>query len=105
MLRGKIRLDYYEILQLPESASSEEIKLAYRRLALKHHPDRGGSTQRMQLINEAHEVLTKYKELYDDLLRRARQPVIVVVQEWHFAGAYEWTAATSSNNSTSATGF
>ena len=105
MLRGKVRLDYYNILQVPESASAEEIKFAYRRLVLEHHPDKGGSILLMQLINEAYEVLSKYKNIYNDFLKQHRQPVVMaMVYEWHFAGA-GWTTATSGNDSTGATGF
>ncbi|MDH4106271.1 MAG: DnaJ domain-containing protein, partial [Gammaproteobacteria bacterium] len=32
--------DYYQVLELTRSASEAEIKKAYRRLAMKHHPDR-----------------------------------------------------------------
>ena len=52
---------YYDILDVPESASLDEIKKAYRKLSMKHHPDRNGnsqeSTEKFQKISEAYEVL------------------------------------------------
>ncbi len=50
-------VNYYSILGVPENASSEEIRRAYRRAALAVHPDRGGSNRLMQRINEAWDVL------------------------------------------------
>ena len=58
--------DYYKILEIHPGATKEEVKKAYRKMALKWHPDKNKSeeaTQRMQEINEA------YKILYDDILR------------------------------------
>jgi len=49
--------DYYQTLGVPRSASAEEIKRAYRRLASQHHPDKGGDTQKFQEIEEAYRVL------------------------------------------------
>lgn len=49
--------DYYSILGIPQSASQEEIKKAYRSLASKHHPDKGGDTATFQKIQEAYSVL------------------------------------------------
>jgi hypothetical protein len=50
--------DFYETLGLTKEASPHEIKHAYRKLSLNAHPDRGGSTERMQLLNEAYEILS-----------------------------------------------
>ncbi|MCD5396164.1 MAG: molecular chaperone DnaJ [Candidatus Pacebacteria bacterium] len=50
--------DYYKILGVPPGASDEEIKKAYRRLAHKYHPDRGGDEKKFKEINEAYQVLS-----------------------------------------------
>lgn len=50
-------MDYYSILGVPKTASQEEIKKAYRKLAMKHHPDRGGDSEMSARINEAYNVL------------------------------------------------
>lgn len=50
--------DYYDILGVSRSASAEEIKRAYRKLAHEHHPDKGGDHAKFKEINEAHQVLS-----------------------------------------------
>jgi molecular chaperone DnaJ len=53
--------DYYEVLGVSKSASADEIKKAYRRLAMKHHPDRNkddeASEGKFKEVKEAYEVL------------------------------------------------
>lgn len=51
--------DYYAVLGLAKGASEDEIKQAYRKLAMKHHPDReGGDEAKFKDIKEAYEVLS-----------------------------------------------
>ncbi len=65
--------DYYEILGVPRGASQDEIKKAYRKLAMKWHPDRhqgddrAAAEEKFKRINEAKEVLTDpaKREKYD----------------------------------------
>ena len=53
-----ISMDYYSILGLQRGASAEEIKKAYRSLAMKHHPDRGGDEKKFKEISQAYEYLS-----------------------------------------------
>ena len=55
-------LDYYQLLGVSRSANDEEIKKAYRKLALQWHPDKNASNReeaeiKFKLISEAYEVL------------------------------------------------
>jgi curved DNA-binding protein len=49
--------DYYQILGVDKAATQEEIKSAYRKLASKHHPDRGGDTATFQKIQAAYDIV------------------------------------------------
>lgn len=51
-------MSYYSTLGLQPGASPEEIKKAFKKAAMKHHPDRGGDEATFKKINEAYEVLS-----------------------------------------------
>lgn len=51
-------MDYYSVLGVTKTASPEEIKKAYRKLASQHHPDKGGDTSKFQQIQEAYATLS-----------------------------------------------
>lgn len=55
---------YYDILNIPKNASEDEIKKSYRRLASLHHPDKGGTTEKFQEIEEAYRVLSDPQKRY-----------------------------------------
>lgn len=60
--------DYYEVLGIPKNASADEIKKAFRKLAVKHHPDKeGGDETKFKEANEAYEVLkdSQKRQRYD----------------------------------------
>jgi molecular chaperone DnaJ len=59
--------DYYKTLGVSSNASQEEIRKAYRRLAHKYHPDKGGSAAEFNKISEAYRVLSdkNKREQYD----------------------------------------
>jgi len=60
--------DYYEALGVSKSASDDEIKKAFRKKAIEHHPDKeGGDEAKFQEINEAYEVLKdeRKRQRYD----------------------------------------
>src|ERR1700675_1752700 len=67
---------HYETLEVSESATQEEIKRAYRRLAKKYHPDRNkkrGAEEKFKEINLAYQVLGDpgRRQSYDATLRAA----------------------------------
>ena len=67
--------DYYRVLGIEKSASDEEVKKAYRKLAHEYHPDRpGGNEQKFKEINEAYQVLSdKTKRIQYDRFGTAEQ--------------------------------
>lgn len=71
--------DYYDILGVEKKASLKDIKAAYRRLALKYHPDRNKAADaetKFKEINEAYQVLadSKKRQIYDQYGHAAFDP-------------------------------
>jgi molecular chaperone DnaJ len=59
--------DYYAILGVSKTASDDEIKKAFRRLAHQHHPDKGGDPLKFKDVNESYQILSdkQKRETYD----------------------------------------
>jgi curved DNA-binding protein len=81
--------DYYSILEVPRNASDIDIKNAFKKKAMTHHPDRGGNEDAFKQINEAYDTLKdpQKKSMYDQFgtsdPRQQHQPR---GQQYHFHG-------------------
>lgn len=60
-------LDYYNVLGVERNANDDDIKKAYKKMAVKHHPDKGGDEESFKKVAEAYEVLSdkEKRRLYD----------------------------------------
>jgi curved DNA-binding protein len=60
-------MDYYNILGVNRNASQDEIKSAYRKMAMKYHPDRGGDEKKFKEVEEAYRTLSdpQKKQVFD----------------------------------------
>src|SRR5210317_2138529 len=61
-------MDYYSTLGINKNASQDEIKKAYKKMSMQHHPDRtGGDDSKFKEINEAYQTLNdpQKKQMYD----------------------------------------
>lgn len=67
--------NYYDTLGVAETASDQEIKSAFRKLASTHHPDKGGKQQKFQELNEAYDTLknTQKRQDYDTMRKFGEQ--------------------------------
>ena len=66
----KMGKDYYKILGISRTANEDDIKKAYRKLALKYHPDKNkaaGAEERFKEVAEAYEVLSdkRKRDIFD----------------------------------------
>ena len=63
--------DYYKMLWVEESASDDEIKKAFRKSAMKHHPDKWGDEEEFKKINEAYQTIgdSQKRQQYDAVRR------------------------------------
>lgn len=59
-----------EILELNIGANEKEIKKAYRKLAHKYHPDKGGDEVKMKEVNEAYAILTNKSKPVQPIIQR-----------------------------------
>src|SRR5215204_6570654 len=63
--------DYYEVLGMAKNASDEDIKKAYRKLAMKYHPDRNQGDQNKKAEDQFKEAKEAYEMLSDPQKRAA----------------------------------
>jgi len=91
--------DYYKILGVSKNASADEIKKAYRKLALKYHPDKNPNNKtaedKFKEINEANEVLgdSEKKKKYDELGENFNR----YQQQGSPEGSFDWSKWASAN--------
>lgn len=89
-------MDAYAVLGVQRGADLTEIKAAYRRLMLQHHPDKGGDLEAAKQINAAYEALTKPQPVPVPVMRPWPVVVHVVFVQYGYA--------TTANSATYTTG-
>ncbi len=79
-MQNRPKQNHYEVLDVPEQATAEDIKKAYRKKALETHPDKNGNTPeataKFQKVTEANSVLSdeSQRKAFDTWLRNERAP-------------------------------
>ena len=58
MYKKTLDRNYYDLLEVQRDADADTIKKAFRKAALVHHPDKGGTAEMFQTMNEAWQVLS-----------------------------------------------
>ena len=79
-------MDYYKTLGVNRNASQSDIKSAFKKQAMKHHPDKGGDPKQFQQLNEAYEVLgnAQKKSQYDMICSANPQHGRPGARTWEF---------------------
>lgn len=86
---------YYKILEIGVGSSKENIKKAYRKLAHKYHPDKGGDEAKMKELNEAYAILSKPAKLQP-------QPFQPQYTWYYYTSSYQGTYSNCRDSGTSA---
>lgn len=60
----------YDVLGIKQNATKEEAKKAFKKMAMKHHPDRGGDETKFKEINEAYERIVSPEKFRDEQFQR-----------------------------------
>jgi molecular chaperone DnaJ len=93
------------VLEIPEDANLEQIKAAYRKQAIKWHPDKNPGNKEAEemfkLVNAAYEILCDPQKRA--LLDQALHPPLMQVQ--HIVITWSWGGGSSTNTTTSTMGF
>lgn len=84
-LRYDISMDPYAVLGVSHGASQDETKKAFRTLAHKHHPDKGGDAEVFKKITAAYAQLQTRPRIVDEAHVARRQEVVIRV---HFSDGY-----------------
>ena len=82
-----MQINYYEILEIEKTATKEEIKKAYRKLAMKYHPDRASDDNKKEYEEKFKKINEAYAVLSDDEKRKQYDTFWTV---WWNSGFWAW---------------